>query len=421
MRALWQLAWHSLWNRRLTAALALLSITLSVTLLLGVEKLRTEARASFTQTIAGTDLIVGARSGPIELLLYSVFHMGDATANLSWRSYERISAHPAIDWAVPLALGDSHRGYRVVGTTDAYFERLRYGAGRTLELAQGEWYDDLFDAVLGAQVARELGYELDDPLVLAHGTGPRTSARHDNLPFRVSGVLAPTGTPVDRSIHVSLGAIEAIHLGWEGGVPRAGAEMPAADEVRARDLTPSSITAFLLGLQSRAAVFQIQRAINSYPDEPLLAILPGATLQQLWSLVGVAENALLLISAAVVVAGLLGMVTMLLASMSERRREMAILRSVGARPIHVFTLLITEALVLGALGAVLGAVLVYGGLALASPWIQTTWGIAVSAGLPGTREFMLLGVVVTGAALAGLIPAWRAYRLSLADGLTMRT
>ncbi len=421
MRALLQLALRSLWNRRLTAGLALLSITLSVTLLLGVEKIRTEARESFTQTIAGTDLIVGARSGPIELLLYSVFHMGDATANVSWRSYQRISSHPAIDWAVPLALGDSHRGYRVVGTTDAYFSRMQFGGGQSLELARGAWFSDLFDAVLGAEVARSLGYELGDSLVLAHGTGPRPSARHDNLPFRVSGILAPTGTPVDRSIHVSLEAIEAIHVGWEGGVPRRGADMPDADAVREMDLQPSSITAFLLGLQSRAAVFQIQRAINSFPDEPLLAILPGATLQQLWSLVGVAENALLLISAAVVVAGLLGMITMLLASMAERRREMAILRSVGARPAHVFSLLIAEALLLGMLGALLGATLVHGGLALAAPWIQQTWGLFLSVGLPGSREFMLLGLVILGAALAGLIPAWRAYRLSLADGLSVRT
>ncbi len=420
MRALVHLALKSLWNRRFTAGLALLSITISVTLLIGVEKVRTEARSSFTQTIAGTDLVVGARSGPIQLLLYSVFRIGDATANVSWGSYQRITGHPLVAWAIPLSLGDSHRGYRVVGTTDAYFEHLRYGGNRSLALAEGVWFEDLFDATLGAEVARALGYNLGDRITLAHGTGNHSFARHDDMPFTVTGILEPTGTPVDQSIHVSLEAIEAIHLGWEGGVPIPGREV-SPDEARERDLTPRAITAFLLGLQSRAAVFQVQRAINAYPDEPLSAILPGVALQQLWNLVGIAENALLVVSMFVVLAGLAGMVTMLLASLSERRREMAILRSVGARPAHVFGLLTAESALLGITGAIAGFALVYALMALGAPLVQATWGLHLAPSAPSMRELALLGMVIAGATVAGAIPAWRAYRMSLADGLSIRT
>lgn len=420
MTALIHLAARSLWNRRFTAGLAALSITISVALLIGVEKVRTEARSSFTQTVAGTDLIVGARSGSIQLLLYSVFRIGDATANVSWDSYQRISSHPMVAWAIPLSLGDSHRGYRVVGTTDSYFERLRYGGSRSLEMAEGAWFDDLFEAVLGAEVARSLGYRIGDEITLAHGTGSHSFVDHDDMPFTISGILAPTGTPVDQSIHVSLEAIEAIHLGWQSGVPIPGQDI-SPDAARSEDLTPRSITAFLLGLQSRAAVFQIQRAINAYPDEALSAILPGVALQQLWNLVGIAENALLVVAAFVVFAGLAGMVTMLLASLSERRREMAILRSVGARPVHVFGLLTAESTLLGAIGALAGFALVYGAMALGAPLAQASFGIHLAPSAPSTRELVLLGMVIAGAACAGAIPAWRAYRLSLADGLSIRT
>ncbi len=152
------LALKSLLNRRFTALLTLLSIALSVALLLGVERVRSETRASFSSTISGTDLIVGARSGPVQLLLYSVFRIGNATNNISWQSYQDIAAHPKVAWTVPISLGDSHRGFRVLGTTPGYFDHYRYARDRRLEFAAGARFDDLFDAVLGAEVADALGY-----------------------------------------------------------------------------------------------------------------------------------------------------------------------------------------------------------------------------------------------------------------------
>ena len=132
------LTWRSVLNRRLTVALTVLSVALSVALLLGVERLRTNARDSFANTIAGTDLVIGARSGPVQLLLYSVFRIGNATNNVSWKSLQAVAAHPQVAWVVPLSLGDSHRGFRVLGTEPGYFERYRYGRGRGLAFRDGE-------------------------------------------------------------------------------------------------------------------------------------------------------------------------------------------------------------------------------------------------------------------------------------------
>lgn len=413
------LAWKSLLNRRLTATLTVISIAFSVTLLVGVERLRTEARASFANTISGTDLIVGARSGPVQLLLYAVFRIGDATNNISWQSYQDISHDPKVAWSVPISLGDSHRGFRVLGTNVDYFRHYGFARNRKLAFAQGGPFQDLFDTVLGAEVAEKLGYKLGDRIVVAHGAGDVSFARHDDKPFRISGILERTGTPVDRTVHVSLEAIEAIHIDWHSGAPMPGVRI-SAEQAQKMDLRPKAITAALIGLKSKIATFQVQRQVNEYPQEPLSAILPGVALSQLWSLIGIAENALLIVSVFVVVVGLFGMLTALLTSLNERRREMAILRSVGARPGHVFALIMGEAAFLTLLGILLGLALLYLLLVLGQPFVESRFGIFVAIGGLSGHEGILLGAVTVAGFLVGSIPSYRAYRLSLADGLSLR-
>ncbi|MAA83690.1 MAG: peptide ABC transporter permease, partial [Hyphomonas sp.] len=153
MSAILSLAWQSLMNRKGSVLLTLLAVALSVALFLGVDKARTGAREGFGNTISGTELIVGAPTGSVNLLLYSVFRMGSATAEISWPTYQEIATRPDIDWAVPISLGDSHRGFRVMGTTPEYFDRYKFGRNQDLMIAQGEPFDDLFDAVIGADVA----------------------------------------------------------------------------------------------------------------------------------------------------------------------------------------------------------------------------------------------------------------------------
>jgi putative ABC transport system permease protein len=413
------MAWQSLLNRRFTALLTVISIALSVALLVGVERLRTEARASFANTLSKTDLIVGARSGPVQLLLYAVFRIGDATNNISWKSYLDVAEHPKVAWTVPISLGDSHRGFRVLGTTPAYFEHYRYARDRQLMIDEGQQFTDLYDAVLGAEVADKLGYKLGDPIIVAHGANDVSFARHDDKPFRVAGILGRTGTPVDRTVHVSLEAIEAIHVDWQSGAPIPGVTI-SAEQARKMNLTPKAITAALVGLKSKISTFHVQRFINEYPAEPLSAVLPGVALSQLWNLIGIAEKALLIVSAFVVVVGLFGMLTALLMSLNERRREMAILRSVGARPGHVFALIMGEAGFLTLLGMLLGMTLLYLLLLLGQPIIESRFGIFIEIGGLSQYEWILLGAVVGAGFLVGSIPSYRAYRLSLADGLSMR-
>jgi putative ABC transport system permease protein len=413
------LALKSLGNRRFTTILTIVSIALSVTLLLGVERIRKEARTSFTNTVSGTDLIVGARSGPVQLLLYSVFRIGNATNNISWESYQEISQNPSIEWTIPISLGDSHRGYRVMGTNADYFERFRYAGGRRLELASGRVLEGVFDAVLGSEVARNLNYRAGDPIVIAHGAGEVSFIDHDNKPFEVVGVLKSTGTPVDQTVHVLLEGIQAIHIDWQEGAPIPGQSI-SAKRVLEMDLTPKAITAFLVGLRSRIAVFGVQRYVNEYPREPLLAILPGVALQELWDLVGVAEKALLAVSGFVVAIGLCGMLIALMTSLNERRREMAILRSVGARPLHVFGLIAGESVMLTAAGVIAGMGLLYGLLLVAQPLILYRFGLLIGIRGLSSYELILVSVVCLAGFLIGTIPAYRIYRYSLADGMTIR-
>ncbi|MCG9554841.1 ABC transporter permease [Vibrio sp. Isolate31] len=418
MKVITHLALKSVLNRKATAILTILTVAVSVILLLGVERVRTEAKSSFANTISGTDLIVGGRSGQVNLLLYSVFRIGNATNNIDWKSYQEFSQHKAVKWAIPISLGDSHKGFRVMGTNHSYFENYRYGSKQPLTFQQGKEFNALFDVVIGADVAKKLDYKIGDQIILAHGISDVAFSRHDNLPFKIVGILAPTGTPIDKTVHVSLEAIEAIHVGWESGANLG--HTPDAETLKTYDFQPQQITAMMLGLNSKIQTFALQREINNYRQEPLSAIMPGIALHELWGMMAVAEQALLIVSGFVVVAGLLGMLSSLLTSLQERRREMAILRAMGARPRHVFGLLISEASALTFLGITLGVAVLFALIAVVAPIVQQSYGINISISAITPHEWKLLMLVQIAGIIIGFIPAFRAYRQSLSDGMTIR-
>ena len=419
MRPLFDIALKSAWNRRLTLGLTLLAIALAVTLLLSVERIRQAARDGFAQSVSGTDLIVGARGSPLQLVLYAVFHVGEASNNIDWQSYRAIAADPAVAWSVPLSLGDSHRGFPVLGTTPGYFEHYRYGDRQALRFVAGQAFDGLFDAVLGAEVAATLGYRPGERITLSHGNGQLPGLAHADKPFTVVGILAPTGTPVDRTVHVGLPAIEAIHLDWQGGAPIPGVAIPV-EMVGKFDLQPKNITAFLLGLHQRTAVFRLQRRIAEFRGEPLLAVLPGVALDQLWQTVGIVEKTLLGISWLVVGVGLAGLIAVMLASLGERRRELAVLRSVGAGPRDILFLLVLETVGVTVLGMLLSLAMLSAGAWLGGPWLAARFGLSTLPLALSPGELRLLAGVFVAALLVSLWPAWRAYRQSLADGLIPR-
>jgi putative ABC transport system permease protein len=428
MNSLLNIARQSAWNRRSTLVWVVVSLALATALLWTLERLRHDIRNSFSQSVSGVDLIVGARSSPVQLMLFSVFHIGSVPQSMSMDSVHKLAQHRSVSWVVPLSLGDSHRGFPVLGTTPAYFQHFAYGDKQPLVLQQGAVFSDtldgLYEAVIGAEVARKLGYGLGQSITLGHGLHDHDHQgeavdEHADKPIRVVGILAPTGTPVDRTVHVSLQALEALHLGWVAGTPMPGGQIPA-DQARKFNLQPEEVTAALVGLKSRAAVFNVQRFVNLYETEALMGVLPGVALGELWSVLGLGENALLAVSALVALVSVLSLVAVVLAGLNERRRELAVLRAVGAAPRHVLGLLTLEGVWVTCAGVMLGVLLAYAGMALATPWLQQSLGIRLQLAAPLPLQMALAGAVLLAGLLASLGPAWRAYRLSLADGLSPR-
>ena len=408
----WRVALQSLLHRRTSVLLTIMSIGVSVMVLLGVEHIRYEAKSSFSKTVSGVDLIIGARGGDVNLLLYSVFRIGNATNNLSWESYQAVTNHKSVAWTIPLSLGDSHQGYRVVGTSEAYFEHFRYGQDQGLDFKSGRAFDDVLDVVLGAEVAKSLGYQLGEQLVLSHGISKKSFSLHDDMPFRVVGILEKTGTPVDQGLYVSLAGIEAIHLGWQNGVnlSRKKATKTNLDETK---LVPKSITAVMLGLRSKMATFQVQRTFNQYKPEPLTAILPGVALSQLWQTMGILENTLRLVSLMVLIASLLGLSAMLLASMRERENELRVLRTIGAKPLFIFGLIQMEALLMTASSIALAIFGLLGLITWGNALLAESFGMMLGYNFLRPENLTLLGFVMLGAFLVSFLPGVSAYRSSI--------
>lgn len=415
---LMRLSWKSSWNRRGTLFLILFSIAMSAMLLLGIEKIKVQLKENFINAISGTDLIVGARGSEAQLVMYAVFHLGHATNNMTWRSVERIAKRDEVDWVIPISLGDTHKGYPVVATDQTFFEKYQYHKNHKIELSKGNRFEGLFDVVLGYETAKKLNYDLGQRIVLSHGKSDAAIAQHDDKPFRVVGILSPTGTPIDNSLLISLEAMEAIHVNWQGGMPVP--ELNITPEQLANfDLKPKNITALLVGLKKRSHVFSVQRSINDYRAEPLMAVLPGVTMDQIWQMMSSIEKILLIISALVTVIGLAGLTSTILAGLGERRRELAILRSVGARPIDIFQLLACEGLMLVMLGIIIGIVLLNILIVIFSPILMSKYGIFIHISWLTNGELFLLLAIILAGFLTSIIPAYRAYRISLVDGLSV--
>ena len=384
---------------------------------MSVEKLRTSAYTSFTDTISQTDLIVGARTSSVQLLLYSVFRIGNATNNITWESYEDVINKKEVAWSVPISLGDSHKGFRVMGTNSEFFKRYKFRGGQSIELEQGKNLDDLYDVIIGAGVAEKLNYSVGTPLIVSHGL--QSFSDHDDQPFKVSGILAKTGTPVDNTVIVSLEAIEAIHVDWSTGAKIPGQITPV-EEIRQMDLSPKNITAALVGVNSKLQIFQLQRWINEYPEESLSSILPGVALQELWRIVGVVENLLLGISVTVIFTTLIGMTAIIFSSLNERRREMAIWRAMGASPKVVIGLLMLEAFIISVMSIIVSTVMLFLTLYVLQPWIDNTYGILVNIEMLAVKDIYIFMLFIIAASLVSLIPAIRAYWFSINDGMTIK-
>lgn len=410
------LTFKSMLHRWFTTLLCLVSIALSVSLFLGVERLRHGARDGFTNTLSQTDLIVGARGGQLQLLLYSIFHIGNPTNNIRYSSFKHFNEHPMVAWTIPISLGDSFRGHRVVGTNQNFFSHYRYRGEQNIEFAHGHQFQGIFDVVLGHEVALLHGLNIGDPIILSHGITSEALLNHDNTPFKVVGILSPTQTPVDKALYISLEGMEAMHIGWETGSPNEG-ELADPETLQAHDLEIKQITSFLLGARNRIQVLRLRNEVANFEREPLMAIIPGLTLQELWQTMGHIEKVLLLISFFVLLVGLIGILISLYYSVQERRKEMAILRSLGAGLPHLMGLLLIESLGLVVLGCGLGIGLLYASLTVVGPYLQQEFSVYLEFAPLSLSEYKILMMVIGAGLLAGVIPAIKAAQNSLQDGL----
>lgn len=452
---LFTLALNSVMHRRFATVMTCLSIAFSMVLLLGVERIRESGRESFGGAISKTDLIVGPRTGNLALLLYSVFRIGSPNQNISTKTVEVFTKHPAIEWIVPFNLGDGYRGFPVVGVPNEFFTRYKYGRGDDLAFSAGDAGTDPNSAVLGAGVASDLNHKIGDKIVVSHGHSEDGDGfeKHEGQPLVVTGILESTGTPVDRSVWITLEAMSAMHKPEETDVKvEAPAELDSTNDQAKMNSPPVGKTAsthdhhhdhdheedgeeeqehhsphdsgkvsgFFLGTKDRSAALSLMREINEYADEPLTAIMPAVVLNDLWRTLAVGEKALSLVSAMVALVGICGMWVSLHILAHGRKREIAVLRATGASPVAVISLMTGEAVLICFGGIVLGFFLLYGGMALLTPFIAHKYGVTLSLMSPSSREWVYIVLVLAASAVAGLIPAVRAYRSALHEGLSVR-
>src|SRR5882757_2118646 len=420
MMGLLRLAYSSLKSRAVTTSLTVFSIALSVLLLVGVDRVRGGVQEGFTGTLSQTDLIVGARGGSLPLLLYSVFHIGIASNDISYESYKHFRDHAAVQWTIPFSMGDSHRGYRVVGTDDNFYDHFRFHRDRAIEFTAGGRANGILDAVIGSEVAAKLGYGLGQKIVLSHGIEEVSVLKHADKPFTVVGILAKTATPVDRTIYITLYGVEAMHVDWTDGTPPAIGEGVPAAKIRKEDLHIDQVSAFLVRTRSRVDTLLLQREIDTYKGEPLTAIIPAFALQELWALMSYGDIALSLVSGAVLVVGLLAMLISLYTALNERRREIAVLRAVGVGARQVFALFVLESTLISAVGVVIGVAVAYAALWVFHGTVESHFGIPLAMVGVSVRVWLYAVIVIGAGALLGCVPAARAYRNSLVDGLSAR-
>ena len=400
-----RIAIQSALARRSALLIMVLSTAISVAILLGVFKIRDDTKTSFSNAISGVDLVVGAKGSPTELILYSVFHIGRASNTIPASLEKTLVDLRQVAWVVPVQLGDSYRNYPVVGTSIDFFKRVK-AQGRHLQLAQGYALSDprLFDVVLGHAVAKNTQHRIGEQIAISHGSGTGPKQDHSNSPFRIIGILEASGTPIDNAVFISTNAFDALHDIADGGLQFAR-------------LNPDSqASAFFIGLKDRGSVFSVRRQIDSLPNS-LMAVMPGVALDELWSSMEIAENALLLIALGVLITTILGITATLLVSLESRRRELAIFRAVGAKPYQLLSLILTEALMVCVVGILLGWTLLQLIILTANDYLRKEWGVVSEPSLPSMNDGLALLYLVLVVLISASIPAMKAYKMALSEGL----
>ncbi|MDR3290156.1 MAG: DUF3299 domain-containing protein [Rickettsiales bacterium] len=368
-------------NRKFVLFLLVFSITISTILLLGISKIKTQTENSFLRSVSGTDLIVGARGSSIQLILYSIFHLGGATNNISGESVKHIMKNDYIKWGVPISLGDNHKNFPVVATNNDFFEHYKYGDEQFLQI-DGSNFQDEYGVIVGHEVAKKMQYHVNSMIKISHSK----VVEHEEK-FNVIGILRSTGTPIDKSIFITLQAMDDIHLGFTSGIRQ-----------------PKQYTALLIGLKNKTKIFSLQREINKYNKEPLTAILPGVALGELWNLLSIGEKTLTIISALVAFCSLLGLSATILAGLNERKQEISVLRMLGASPKYIGILYLLEGLFVVVVGIMIGVVILFISFMFLKNSIMLQYGILLEWNWTLQETWIVVKIFIMGIVVM-LIPA----------------
>ena len=416
--SLWRMAWRYLWGRSLVTALTLTGIALSAALICSVLTLRRESEANFLRESGQYDLVVGAKGSPLQLILSSIYHLDLPTGNIPYDRFLALRNDEQIENAIPLGLGDNFHGYRIVGTDTNLFQlNDRLDALRPLvSLQSGRFFQNDFEAVVGAQVARQTGLKLGDAFVGTHGLVVTPgSSEHKAFPYKVVGILAPGSGASDRAIFITLASVWQIHA-QEAELHRKLAGV-VSTTTTAHD-NHLEVTAVLLRLKSVGLRYGMVQEIQKR-TESMAAIPVNEMLRLYQQVLAPMQRALLAVAALVVLVSALSITATLYQSAERRRRDLAVLRALGAHPREIFVLVLLEAFLLTLMGLALGWGMGHGALAVAGPYLRDALGIGVSPWSVDRLETMALGVVALGGWLSGLLPAVLAYRREPVNDLTL--
>ena len=408
----------SMRSRLIPTSLVTISLMASMVLLLSIERIQQGAEEGFNQSISGVDAIIGPRSSSIELVLYTVFHLGRPTNNITTKTVNDVKIRGDISWLVPIALGDSHKGFRVVATEPNYFEHIKYANSQPLVFSKGFAFAELSEAVLGSDVAEKLSYTVGSEIQITHGSVESIGSKHDDFSFMVAGILNKTGTPIDQAIFLDLKGYELLHLGWKSGKKIFNLDDIDLSSLPDDALIPKTVTAAFIGLKSKLTLFNFSKNIREYPKEAISAVIPGIALSELWSIVGLVDKGFQLLSWIIIAISLIAMVTLIIASLDNRKQEMTIYRANGASPKFLAMMVLCESIVIG-LTAIVGAIILVTIVTyFATAQLNLALGISPSFKWISMDEIKVFSLILLAGALSSLIPASMVFRKNLHQTLS---
>lgn len=410
---LFRLARRYFWARSVPNLLSAASVAVAVSLWVAAHALVGGAKNGLLQPSGAQELVVGAKGSSTQLVLSALFYLDAPPGNISYRVYRRLAADPRAAMAVPISLGDSFRGFRIVGTTHDFF-RLRAHSARSqtglIEAPSGRLFEREFETVIGASVAKEAGLRIGSSFSGIHGlTGSldvdEGDIRHQQGRYTVVGILRPTGSPIDRGIFTSLGTVWKVH-----GLRASNAEEPSDQEALALQ-----VTAVLVRARSFMDLMWLRSLLQGSPETQ--AVIPATVIGRLFEIFGVGEQVLRAIAVMVVAVGAIAIMISLFGATAERRHEIATMRALGARPQTIAILTLLESAMNAASGAVLGLLGGYGSAWLTSVWLTRSVGFSIPISLGVTSSVQMIGAAVLLGVVAGIAPALGACRTEVADNL----